>query len=40
MGEVLIPKIIDTVGSSTCSGGIGLGLSESVIVSPMVMSSP
>ena len=39
IGEVLTPKIIDTVGSSMASGGSGSGCSASVIVSPIVMSA-
>ena len=39
IGDVLTPKIIDTVGSSTAIGGIGIRFSGSVIVSPIVMSS-
>ena len=39
IGDVLTPKIIDTVGSSTAIGGIALGVSALVTVSPMVMSS-
>ena len=39
MGDVFTPKTIDTVGSSTCIGGIGRGSSGLVMVSPMVMSS-
>ena len=38
-GDVLTPKIIDTVGSSTAIGGIASRCSTSAIVSPMVMSS-
>jgi hypothetical protein len=38
-GEVLTPKIIAIVGSSTLITGSGFGLSTSVIVSPMLMSS-
>ncbi len=38
-GEVLTPKIIDTVGSSTAIGGIAWRSSGSQIDSPMVMSS-
>ena len=39
IGEVLTPKIIDTVGSSMAMTGIALRCSMSAIVSPMVMSS-
>ena len=39
IGEVLTPKIIDTVGSSIAIGGIAIWCSMSVIVSPIVMSS-
>ena len=39
IGEVLTPKIIDTVGSSMAMTGIALRCSTSAIVSPMVMSS-
>ena len=39
IGEVLTPKTIETVGSSTCIGRIGRGSSGLVMVSPMVMSS-
>ena len=39
IGEVLMPKIIDTVGSSTAIGGIAMRCSGSAIVSPMLMSS-
>ena len=39
IGEVLTPKIIDTVGSSIAIGGIAIRCSTSAIVSPMVMSS-
>ena len=39
IGDVLTPKIIDTVGSSTAIGGIATRCSASAIVSPMVMSS-
>ena len=38
-GEVLTPKIIETVGSSIAIGGIAIWCSTSVIVSPIVMSS-
>ena len=38
-GDVLTPKIIDTVGSSMAIGGIRTWFSGSAIVSPMVMSS-
>jgi hypothetical protein len=34
---VFTPKIIDTVGSSIAIGGIGIGCSASVTVSPIVM---
>ena len=39
IGDVFTPKTIETVGSSTCSAGIGRGSSGPVMVSPMVMSS-
>ena len=39
IGDVLTPTTIDTVGSSTCRGGMGRGSRGSVMVSPMVMSS-
>ena len=39
IGDVLTPKIIETVGSSIAIGGIGTRCSMSVIVSPIVMSS-
>ena len=38
-GEVLTPKTIDTVGSSTAIGGIGCWCSGSAMVSAMLMSS-
>ena len=38
-GDVLTPKMIDTVGSSIAIGGIAIWCSMSVIVSPIVMSS-
>ncbi len=38
-GDVLTPKIIDTVGSSTAIGGMAMRCSWSAIVSPIVMSS-
>ena len=38
-GDVLTPKIIDTVGSSTAIIGTGICRSTSVTVSPMVMSA-
>ena len=39
IGDVLTPKIIDTVGSSIAIGGIAIWCSTSAIVSPIVMSS-
>ena len=39
IGDVLTPKIIDTVGSSMAIGGIAIRCSTSAIVSPIVMSS-
>ena len=36
---MLTPKTIETVGSSTAIGGIGVGDSASAIVSPIVMSA-
>ncbi len=39
IGDVLTPKIIDTVGSSTAIGGSARRCSTSAIVSPIVMSS-
>ena len=39
IGDVLTPKIIDTVGSSIAIGGMAMRCSTSAIVSPMVMSS-
>ena len=38
-GDVLMPKIIDTVGSSTDGGGMTIGFSASAIVSPIMMFS-
>ena len=39
IGDVFTPRTTETVGSSTRILGIGRGLSGSVIVSPIVMSS-
>ena len=39
IGDVLTPKIIETVGSSTAIGGIASRCSTSAMVSPIVMSS-
>ena len=38
-GEVFTEKIIESVGSSMCSGGRGAGVSDEVIVSPTLMPS-
>ena len=39
MGDVLVPMVIDRLGSSTVMPGSGTGSARSASVSPMVMSA-